>query len=322
MVAVLAGVGTSGSSPNFRNWPLAAAATAASWMSFMAAAAFCSSWSTILVFTNGARGEIPDPLGALTSVAKPIHTLFVTGGGLALLPVLLVAIWAITQVKIKSGWAVGAAACLVLAAGTLLVDQVTAKGISAFIQKLVSQGPSQSLTEIPTGKSDLTGLGVLTAPPSTPSYVPPMVAPKGENPKVEGGIPSGVPGGVTGGVVGGILGGQPPPPPPPAEKSTQQTEPIRLSSNVLMSKLIKHVAPVYPELARQARVQGVVSLRIIIDKTGHVANIAVVNGHPLLIQAATDAVSQWVFEATIINGEAVSVSGVVTVQFTLTGAKE
>lgn len=122
MVAVLAGVGTSGSSPNFRNWPLAAAATAASWMSFMAAAAFCSSWSTILVFTNGARGEIPDPLGALTSVAKPIHTLFVTGGGLALLPVLLVAIWAITQVKIKSGWAVGAAACLVLAAGTLLVD--------------------------------------------------------------------------------------------------------------------------------------------------------------------------------------------------------
>ena len=154
----------------------------------------------------------------------------------------------------------------VLAAGTLLLDQVTVKGVSAFVQELMSQGSLQSLIEIPTGKSDLTDLGFLTTPPPPPSSIPPPID---KNPKVEGGIPGGVPGGVIGGLAGGVLGGQPPPPPPPppSGKSTQPSEPIRVGSNVLISKLIKRVAPVYPQFADRAPVEGIVSLKIVVDKT-------------------------------------------------------
>jgi len=134
---------------------------------------------------------------------------------------------------------------------------------------------------------------------------------------VPGGVPGGVVGGVPGGVVGGVLGGVPrsaaPPPPPPARKK----EPIKVGGNVQASKLIHRVEPEYPELAKRARVQGMVLLKVTVDEQGNVADIELVRGHPLLTQAAIDAVRQWKYSPTILNNEPVPVIATVTVNFVL-----
>ncbi|MGZ5496645.1 MAG: energy transducer TonB, partial [Candidatus Aminicenantales bacterium] len=82
-------------------------------------------------------------------------------------------------------------------------------------------------------------------------------------------------------------------------------------------KLIKEVAPVYPEVARLAEVQGVVILSVKADETGKIVDAMVLRSIPLLDQAAIDAVRQWVYEPMIINGKAVSVVFTVTVRFQL-----
>ncbi len=135
---------------------------------------------------------------------------------------------------------------------------------------------------------------------------------------VPGGVPGGVVGGVPGGVTGGVLGGVPksaaPPPPPPP---THLTEPIQVGGNLQASQLVKRVEPDYPELARQARVQGLVLLRVTIDEKGDVVKIEVVRGHPLLVDAAVKAVRQWKYRPTLINGNPVPVIATVTVPFAL-----
>ena len=75
--------------------------------------------------------------------------------------------------------------------------------------------------------------------------------------------------------------------------------------------------PVYPPLARQARISGTVRLEGVISRTGHVINLQVVSGHPLLATAALDAVRQWVYRPTLLNGEAVEVIAPIEVHFTL-----
>jgi protein TonB len=78
---------------------------------------------------------------------------------------------------------------------------------------------------------------------------------------------------------------------------------------------IVKVQPVYPPLAKQARIQGVVILEAIIGKDGAVTEVKVISGHPLLQQAAIDAVSQWKYKPTLLNGEPVEVVTTVTVNF-------
>jgi len=72
---------------------------------------------------------------------------------------------------------------------------------------------------------------------------------------------------------------------------------------------------VYPPLAKQARIQGVVILEAVIGKDGSVYEVHVISGHPLLQQAAIDAVWQWKYKPTMLNGEAVEVVTTVTVNF-------
>jgi protein TonB len=79
--------------------------------------------------------------------------------------------------------------------------------------------------------------------------------------------------------------------------------------------LLQQVKPVYPPLAKQARIQGVVVLEAIIGKDGAVSEVKVITGHPLLQQAAIDAVSQWKYKPTLLNGEPVEVVTTVTVNF-------
>lgn len=130
---------------------------------------------------------------------------------------------------------------------------------------------------------------------------------------VTGGVPGGVPGGQAGGVIGGVIGGvvgNVPPPPKVMQR-------IRQGGNVQAARLINRVQPTYPPLARQARIQGTVRLHAIIAKDGTVQQLEVLSGHPLLVQSALDAVRQWRYQPTLLNGEPVEVDTTVDVIFSL-----
>src|SRR5579883_2073158 len=121
---------------------------------------------------------------------------------------------------------------------------------------------------------------------------------------VVGGVPGGVAGGTPGGVLGGIISSVPsaaPPPPPPPKKVEEKPvmpQRIRVGGNVQQAMLISQPRPIYPPLAKQARISGTVTLNAVIGKDGHIANLSVAKGHPLLIQAALDAVKNWVYKPT------------------------
>jgi protein TonB len=77
------------------------------------------------------------------------------------------------------------------------------------------------------------------------------------------------------------------------------------------------VNPVYPQIAQQTRVQGVIVMEAIISKEGSIESLRTVSGHPLLFQAAIDAVKQWKYRPATLNGEPVDVITTITVTFTL-----
>lgn len=128
-----------------------------------------------------------------------------------------------------------------------------------------------------------------------------------------GGVPGGVAGGSMGGVLGGVLGGVGTVAPP----KPKQTGPLRVGGNVQAAKLINRITPIYPPLARQTRISGTVRLHAIISKDGTIQQLEVVSGHPLLQQAALDAVRQWRYQPTLLNGEPVEVDTTIDVIFSL-----
>ena len=91
------------------------------------------------------------------------------------------------------------------------------------------------------------------------------------------------------------------------------------SSNLLAGSLVRRVQPVYPPLARNARVQGSVVLFALISKAGAIENLRVVSGHPMLVPAAIEAVSQWRYRPYILNAEAIEVETQITVNFLIIG---
>lgn len=101
----------------------------------------------------------------------------------------------------------------------------------------------------------------------------------------------------------------PPPPPPPA--------PIRVGGNIKPPTKTRDVRPRYPSIAQSARVTGVVILEATIGPDGKVQDTRVLRSIPLLDQAAIDAVSQWEYSPTLLNGQPVPIIMTVTVQFTL-----
>ena len=126
---------------------------------------------------------------------------------------------------------------------------------------------------------------------------------------------SGQTGGVFGGIPGqGMVSAIAPPPPKP---TTPQR--VKQGGNVTAASIITQTRPLYPPLARQARIQGNVVLHAIIDKDGKVAQLEVISGHPLLVQAALDAVKQWRYKPTQLNGDPVEVDTTITVTFTMGG---
>jgi len=115
----------------------------------------------------------------------------------------------------------------------------------------------------------------------------------------------------------GPLAPPPPPPPPPPSGSASSFPAVRVGGAVQNANLITKVAPVYPLLAKQARVQGTVRFETTIGKDGTVQNLQLVSGPPLLVQAAMEAVQQWVYRPTLLNGEPVQVLTTVDINFTL-----
>jgi len=92
---------------------------------------------------------------------------------------------------------------------------------------------------------------------------------------------------------------------------------IKVGANVQSAKVVTKVAPVYPQLAKAARVEGVVHLAVVIAKDGTMQEIHSLGGPALLIQAAMDAVKQWVYAPTFLNGEPTAVETTIDVNFTL-----
>jgi protein TonB len=90
-----------------------------------------------------------------------------------------------------------------------------------------------------------------------------------------------------------------------------------VGGDVQESKLLLKVVPVYPALAIVARAAGSVILEAEIDEEGNVANVKIVSGHPLLVNAAAQAVKRWKYSPTLLNGEPQSVLATVTVVFRL-----
>jgi protein TonB len=149
------------------------------------------------------------------------------------------------------------------------------------------------------------------APTVVPEKVQP-VAPVPSNAGAEGGVVGGVEGGVAGGVVGGVVGGV------MTDTAPKIEAPLRVGGDVKAPTVINRVEPVYPEVARKARISGIVIVECIIDKTGNVTNVQVLKPLPFgLDQAAVDAVRRWKFRPGTLNGQPVDVIFNLTVNFKL-----
>jgi len=136
-----------------------------------------------------------------------------------------------------------------------------------------------------------------------------------------GGVPFGLgdPRGPANDVIRSLVRAAAIPPPPPVAKEPAKP-PLRrivVGGRVQAAKLISGPLPVYPPLAKQARISGAVRLQAIIARDGTIMDLRAVSGHPLLIPAALAAVKQWVFQPTCLNGDPVEVASEIEVTFAL-----
>ncbi|MGD0956974.1 MAG: energy transducer TonB [Candidatus Acidiferrales bacterium] len=131
-----------------------------------------------------------------------------------------------------------------------------------------------------------------------------------------GGVIGGIPGGQTGGVLGGIIGGMADaraaiPPPPPSRKI------VRVGGDVKQPQPISTPPPAYPAVARAAKIEGVVIIDAVIDEQGNVVRARAIEGPGLLVAAALTAVTQWKYQPTYLDGQAVEIQTHVEVHFRL-----
>ena len=143
-----------------------------------------------------------------------------------------------------------------------------------------------------------------------PVEVPTAITPEQSLDLGDSGVSGGVEGGVPGGVVGGIVGGLPEAPPP-------AIAPVRIGGSVREPKRLSAVSPVYPELAQKARLQGTVIIEATINERGRVVNATLLSGVPMLNEAALEAVKNWVYTPTLVNGVPTPIIMTVKVHFRL-----
>jgi protein TonB len=114
-----------------------------------------------------------------------------------------------------------------------------------------------------------------------------------------------------------VSGGEEPPPPAPTPKPEPPKRTTPVSGGVLNGKAISKPQPAYPPIAKAARAAGTVTVQIVVDESGKVISASAVSGHPLLQQAAVAAARQARFSPTLLSGQPVKVSGVITYNFVL-----
>lgn len=159
---------------------------------------------------------------------------------------------------------------------------------------------------------------VQVRPPLAPGrWIAPVEVPQGFEDELiadfgmDGGVPGGVPGGIDGGVLSGIPGHI-------LDVLAGEAEaPLPAVGQVRPPRLIKRVEPVYPELARETHTEGLVIIEARTDIYGRVADLKVLRSVPLLEEAALEAVRQWVYEPSVINGRPRGVIFTVCVRFVL-----
>jgi protein TonB len=158
---------------------------------------------------------------------------------------------------------------------------------------------------------------VLIAPPSIPSTVriideteaPPQVS-YNPDPGLPGGTGDGSPNGIWKGLNDSLNRTAAMPVAPPPRREFRRSE-------MLQGSLLRRVEPKYPPLAIAARIQGSVVLAAVISRAGTIENLRLVNGHPMLVPAAIDAVRQWQYRPYILNGDVIEVETQITVNFVL-----
>jgi protein TonB len=168
---------------------------------------------------------------------------------------------------------------------------------------------------------------VFTAPAAVPPKVrhviddPAQFAPQStSDAMVVGSVVGAGNGDVLSHVLNNLIVPRPQPPPTPAAPKPTATAPVRVSGTVQEARILRRIMPIYPPLAITARVQGTVHLVGVIARDGTIRDLQVIDGHPMLVRAAVDAVRQWIYKPTLLSGEAVEVMAPITVTFKLDSA--
>lgn len=156
----------------------------------------------------------------------------------------------------------------------------------------------------------------LQTPPSIP---PRVVLVEDTGPITPPDLPQGVWGAPGANSPSGVLNSIGNAPPIVIPKPPAPSHPL-IISHWAEGNLIYRVQPLYPPLARQARIQGPVQLRAIISKAGTIEHLTVGSGHPMLVKAAIDAVRQWRYRPYLLNDEPIEIETEITVNFVLSGS--
>lgn len=153
----------------------------------------------------------------------------------------------------------------------------------------------------------------IAAPLEAPQAITPETGLEGGEfaPAIEPGFENGMAGGVAGGIIHGISTA-PPPPPPKAPAAV-----VRVGGDIAAPRLVRRIEPEYPPIAVSAMIEGLVILEATVDATGRVTDTRVLRSHPVLEQAAINAVEQWRYEPLRLNGHAQPFILTVTMSFSL-----
>jgi protein TonB len=240
-----------------------------------------------------------------------------------------------TRGALRSPWALAVSVTgqtLIISAGFLFslihTDVIRPPGFLTTLTVPTGRTPTQQQPEQRAAvRPSKLAPGVFTAPSQIPTTIDMSMHEPGIAFTPEAGPDVGISGGIgTPGLFTSLIDtiARPAPPAPRADVAPPKKadvaiprKPIAVSTGVQAAKLLRQVKPVYPQLARNARISGVVRLIAIIGKDGAIENLQVTAGHPLLTTAAVDAVKQWLYQPTLLNGEPVAVITQIDVNFTL-----
>ena len=206
--------------------------------------------------------------------------------------------------------------CILILIPLIYTDALPKGNLMTFLVAPPPPPPPQAAVKVVKIQSEVIN-GQLRTPTKIPNKVQ-MIKEEEAPPDLGGGVTGGVPGGIPGGSAGGVMGS--------ILSTTNAAIPkvatpqrVRVSSGVSTGLLIKKVTPNYPQLAKQARIQGSVVLQAEISKEGTIQNLQLISGHPMLAPAAIEAVKQWRYKPYLLNGEPVAVETQVVVNFSLSG---